>query len=51
MSCRNECSQRFGLLADEAFFRSAATGGDFVRWGSQIEISDSEVFQLAQKER
>ena len=41
---------RFGLLEDEAFFRSASTDGDFVRWGSQIEISASEVFQLAQKD-
>ncbi|MEA4848486.1 MAG: DUF2442 domain-containing protein [Clostridiaceae bacterium] len=41
---------RFGLLADEDFFSRAMTDGDFVRWGNKIEISVSEVFQLAQKE-
>ena len=40
---------RFGLLADKAFFRRAVTDGDFVRWDNKIEISISEVFQLAQK--
>lgn len=40
---------RFGLLADKAFFRRAVTDGDFVRWDNKIEISVSEVFQLAQK--
>ncbi len=40
---------RFGLLDDKAFFRRAATDGDFVRWDNKIEISVSEVFQLAQK--
>jgi hypothetical protein len=42
---------RFGMLDDEAFFRRAETDGDFVRWGNKIEISVSEVFQLAQKEK
>ena len=42
---------RFGLLADEAFFRRAVTDGDFVRWDNKIEISVSEVFQLAKKEK
>ena len=41
---------RFGMLADKEFFGRAATDGDFVRWDSSIEISVSEVFQLAQKE-
>ena len=41
---------RFGLLADKEFFRRATTDGDFVRWDNKIEISASEVFQLAQKE-
>lgn len=39
---------RFGRLADEAFFRTAATDGTFIRWGSGIEISLHEVFQLAE---
>ncbi len=39
---------RFGRLADEAFFRSATTDGTFIRWGSSIEISLHEVFQLAE---
>lgn len=42
---------RFGLLNDKAFFRRAVTDGDFVRWDNKIEISVSEVFQLAQKEK
>lgn len=42
---------RFGLLADIDFFRRAVTDGDFVRWDNKIEISASEVFQLAQKEK
>jgi len=42
---------RFGMLADEEYFRRAETDGDFVRWGSGIEVSVSEVFQLAQKEK
>ena len=41
---------RFGMLADKDFFRRAVTDGDFVRWDNKIEISVSEVFQLAQKE-
>lgn len=40
---------RFGLLADPDFFRSAVSDGDFVRWENKIEISVSELFQLAQK--
>lgn len=40
---------RFGLLADEGFFRRAVTDGDFVRWANKIEISATELFQLAQK--
>lgn len=39
---------RFGRLSDEAFFRSATTDGSFIRWGSSIEISLHEVFQLAE---
>jgi hypothetical protein len=42
---------RFGKLADKEFFRRAETDGDFVRWDSSIEVSVSEVFQLAQKEK
>ncbi|MFX4262483.1 hypothetical protein ACOBQJ_09790 [Pelotomaculum propionicicum] len=41
---------RFGLLNDKAFFRRAVSDGDFVRWDNKIEISVSEVLQLAQKE-
>ena len=40
---------RFGLLVDKEFFGRATTDGDFVRWDNKIEISASEVFQLAQK--
>jgi hypothetical protein len=42
---------RFGLLADKVFLGRAKTDGDFVRWDNKIEISVSEVFQLAQKEK
>jgi hypothetical protein len=40
---------RFGMLADKAFFNKAATDGTLVMWEDKIEISSSEVFQLAQK--
>jgi hypothetical protein len=40
---------RFGMLADKALFRQAATDGSYIRWGDLIEISVTEVFQLAQK--
>ncbi|HWR28277.1 MAG TPA: Nif11 family protein [Negativicutes bacterium] len=40
---------RFGLLFDPAFFATATTDGSFIRWGDQIEISLTELFQLAQQ--
>ena len=40
---------RFGLLADTEYFQRVSTDGSFVRWDNQIEISASEIFQLAQK--
>jgi len=40
---------RFGLLADPTFFAQATTDGSFIRWGNRVEISASELFQLAQK--
>jgi hypothetical protein len=40
---------RFGQLADPAFFAQATTDGSFIRWGTRVEISASELFQLAQK--
>ena len=40
---------RFGMLADKVFFKAAITDGDFIRWKNRIEISVSEVFQLAQR--
>ena len=40
---------RFGLLEDVAFFKTASTDGDFIRWGDQIEISVNEIFLLAQR--
>ncbi|MEN6325193.1 MAG: hypothetical protein ABFD18_03145 [Syntrophomonas sp.] len=42
---------RFGLLEDKAFFRRATTDGNIISWDNKIEISASEVFQLAQSER
>lgn len=40
---------RFGLLRDKDFFARVATDGNFIRWEDKIEISVSELFQLAQK--
>jgi DNA polymerase III delta prime subunit len=40
---------RFGMLADRAFFERATTDGNYIRWDNMIEISVSELFQLAQK--
>lgn len=40
---------RFGLLEDKDFFRRVTTDGNYVRWDNKIEISATEVFQLAQK--
>jgi hypothetical protein len=40
---------RFGLLANKEFFKRAATDGTCISWDGKIEISASELFQLAQK--
>ncbi len=40
---------RFGMLSDIEFFKRATTDGCCIRWGDSIEISLTEVFQLAQK--
>lgn len=40
---------RFAFLADPAFFARAATDGRFIRWDDKVEISLTELFQLAQK--
>lgn len=40
---------RFGILADETFFQKAVTDGYCISWEGKVEISLSEVFQLAQK--
>ncbi|HBS58413.1 MAG: hypothetical protein AAGU23_08510 [Bacillota bacterium] len=40
---------RFGWLADPEAFGEATTDGSFIRWGNKVEISVSELFQLAQK--
>lgn len=40
---------RFRMLADKEFFQKVTTDGRFVSWGDEVEISVSEVFQLAQK--
>ncbi len=40
---------RFGMLSDIEFFKRATTDGCCIRWGDNIEISLTEVFQLAQK--
>ena len=40
---------RFGRLADKTFFDRVTCDGSFIRWANEIEISVSELFQLAQK--
>ena len=40
---------RFGMLADQEFFQKVTTDGICVLWENKIEISMTEVFQLAQK--
>ena len=40
---------RFGMLSDKAVFKKATTDGVCIFWDDKIEISISEVFQLAQK--
>lgn len=40
---------RFGMLDDKTFFQRARTDGNFVRWDNKIELSASELFQMAQK--
>jgi hypothetical protein len=40
---------RFGLLADPEFFSMATTDGSFIRWGDKVEISITELFDLARK--
>ena len=42
-------TQRFSPLADPIFFALATTDGRFIRWGEKVEISLTELFQLAQK--
>jgi hypothetical protein len=40
---------RFEMLSDRQFFEKATTDGTCIRWDNKIEISISEIFQLAQK--
>lgn len=40
---------RFGLLRNKEFFNRVTTDGSYIRWEDKIEISISEVFQIAQK--
>lgn len=40
---------RFSPLADPEFFGKATAAGDFIRWNNQVEISVTELFELAQK--
>lgn len=40
---------RFSILSDKDYFNTVTTDGAFVRWNYKIEISVSEVFELAQK--
>jgi hypothetical protein len=40
---------RFTLLTDPELFGKAATDGSFIRWGNKVEISMSELFEMARK--
>ena len=40
---------RFGLLADPSFFKCATTDGNLVTWNDKIEISASEILEMAKK--
>lgn len=40
---------RFGMLKDIEFFNKASTDGICISWDGKIEVSLSEIFQLAQK--
>ncbi|WP_088226634.1 DUF2442 domain-containing protein [Desulfosporosinus sp. FKB] len=40
---------RFGMLSDKDYFNTVTTDGICIRWGNNIEISVSELFQLANK--
>lgn len=40
---------RFSMLSDKEYFNTVTTDGTCVRWNYKIEISLSEVFELAQK--
>lgn len=40
---------RFSMIADIELFRRATTDGSYIRFDNKVEISLSEVFQLAQK--
>jgi len=40
---------RFRRLADKEFFQKVTTDGSLVLWGDEVEMSISEVFQLARK--
>jgi len=40
---------RFSMLSDKDYFNTVRTDGIFVRWNYHIEISLSEVFELARK--
>lgn len=40
---------RFGILEDKELFKRAVTDGSYIRWDNKVEISVTEVFQLAQK--
>jgi len=40
---------RFKMLADREFFQKVTTDGSLVLWGDEVEMSLSEVFQLARK--
>ncbi|MDF2472929.1 MAG: hypothetical protein K0R21_711 [Anaerocolumna sp.] len=40
---------RFGILEDIEFFNKVSTDGICISWDGKIEVSLSEIFQLAQK--
>lgn len=42
---------RFMALTDMAVFMNVSTDGRFIRWDNKVEISLTEIFHLAQKNK
>ena len=43
------CTVRFSPLRDKSLFQSTTTDGNSIRWNELIEISATEVFDIAKR--